>query len=303
MTTTSLVMETAIMARSYRLMLVVLTLGLMSCVDTQNVSTFANSVTVVTSATTKMIDSDRTVCANINAVLDEFGKLSKIGPFGPEAYADCSTLGKVLDAINGVNTVLENYGKALGNISQDTVVNYDSDVTALQGILKSLPAKYQPTAAQSTAVSELAGWVASLVTERSREKAIRNAMSGPGDVMNTHFHTVVALLRQLSSQYSETLTTSASTTAKSLDLVTRVYSGSEPVAVAELRNRLAGASQVGAGATDAISQYAKALDAMDTAFDAARKEPTAKELLTEVRSFAQQARSVYESFAKAFPNG
>src|ERR1700676_846967 len=96
--TTSLVMETAIMARSRRLMLVALSLSLMSCVDTQNVSTFANSVTVVTSATTKMIDSDRTMCANINATLDEFGKLPKIGPFGPEAYADCATLGRVLDA-------------------------------------------------------------------------------------------------------------------------------------------------------------------------------------------------------------
>jgi hypothetical protein len=296
-------METAIMARYRRLVLVVLSLNLMSCVDTQNVSTFANSVTVVTSATTKMIDSDRAMCTNINAALDEFGKLPKIGPFSADTYAHCATLGKVLDAIDGVNTVLENYGKALGNISQDSVVNYDSDVTTLQGILKSLPAKYQPSANQIAAVSGLAGWVASLVTEGSREKAIRNAMSGPGDVMNTHFHTVVELLRQLSSQYSEALTTNAAVTATSLDLVTHEYQKSEPVAVAELRNRLAGATQVGKDATTAIKQYSGALDAMNAAFDAARKQPTAKQLLMDVRSFAQQARSVYESFAKAFPNG
>jgi hypothetical protein len=209
----------------------------------------------------------------------------------------------VLDAIDGVNTVLENYGKALGNISQDSVVNYDSDVTTLQGILKSLPAKYKPTDNQITAVTGLAGWVASLVTERSREKAIRNAMSGPGDVMNAHFHTVVGLLSQLSTQYSEALATNASVTATSLNLVAHEYQGTEPVAVAELRNRLAGATQVGKDATAAINQYGSALDAMSKAFDSARKQPSAKELLTEVRAFAQQARSMYESFAKAFPNG
>ena len=57
-----------------------------------------------------------------------------------------------LDEIAGINKVLGNYGTALGDVSQDAVVNYDSDVTTAQGIFKSLPAGQQPTQAQVAAV-------------------------------------------------------------------------------------------------------------------------------------------------------
>src|ERR1700722_17117629 len=120
-----------------------LALLLASCIDVQNVSTFASSVTAVTAATTIMTASDRRLCVNINATVAELTQLPAIGAMG--VSANCDELGQALDAIDGVNRVLDNYGKALANISQGTFVNYDSDITALQGIFNNLPAKWQPT--------------------------------------------------------------------------------------------------------------------------------------------------------------
>lgn len=279
--------------------LVALPFFLVACIETQNVNTFASSVTVVTDATSKMIDSDRATCANINATISEIEALPKIGKIGS---ANCDGLGKVLDAISGVNKVLGNYGKALGNISQDTFINYDSDISTLQSIFKSLPAAQQPTQDQITAVSGLAGWVASLVTQEKREKAIKDAMVGNNGEMKTNFHNVVTLLKQLATQYSDGLDTNARITKSSLNLVAHEYGATEPVAVAELSLRLAGNTKVSIDQNAAIKQYVNALDAMSKAFDAATEKPTTKELLPEVRDFAKLARSVYQSLAKAFPN-
>jgi hypothetical protein len=281
--------------------LVALPFFLSACIETKNVSTFAGSVTVVTDATSKMIDSDRVTCANINVTIGEIEALPKIG-MGKIGSANCTGAGKVLDAIAGVNKVLANYGKALGDVSQDTFINYDSDVSTLQGILKSLPADYQPTADQITAVSGLAGWVASLVTEEKRERAIKDATVGNNGEMTTNFHNVVALLQHLATNYSDGLEANAQITKDFLILIPPAYGANEPVAVEELKNRLAGNTQVSDDQKAAIKQYVSALQTMSKAFDAATAEPTAKELLPEVRDFAKQARSVYQSFAKAFPH-
>jgi hypothetical protein len=256
-------------------------------------------VIVVTDATTKMIDSDRAICANINATITEIETLPKIGKIGSD---NCAGQGKVLDAIAGVNKVLGNYGRALGDISQNTFINYDSDVNTLQTILQNLPAAQQPTQDQIAAVSGLAGWVSSLVTREDREKAIKDAMVGNNGEMKTNFHKVVALLKQLAMQYSDELDANAKITKLSLARVSHDYGATEPVAVAELSIRLAGNSQVSNDQKAAIKQYVTSLDAMSKAFDAATEKPTAKELLPDVRDFAKQARNMYRSLAKAFPN-
>lgn len=271
---------------------------LMACIETKNVDTFAGSVTVITDATSKMIDSDRATCANINATIAEIETLPKIGKIGS---ANCADLDKVLEAIAGVNKVLSNYGKALGDISQDTFINYDSDVSSLQTILKSLPPAQQPTQDQIAAVSGLAGWVTSLVTKEKRDKAIKDAMVGNNGEMKTNFHNVVALLKQLATQYSEGLDINAQITKSSLNLVSHEYKDIEPVAVAELSIRLKGNTQVSNDQKASIKQYVAVLDSMSNAFDAATEKPTAKELLPDVRDFAKQARNVYQSLAKAFP--
>lgn len=291
--------ETVVITRFRPLFLVALPFFLVACIETQNVNIFAGSVTVVTDATSKMIDSDRATCANINATISEIETLPNIGQIGS---ANCADLGKVLDAIAGVNKVLGNYGKALGDISQDTFINYDSDVNTLQTILKSLPPAQQPTQDQITAVSGLAGWVASLAIQEDREKAIQAAMVGNNGQMKTNFHNVVALLKQLSTQYSDGLDTNARITQAILGRVSHDFVNTEPVAVAELSLRLKGNTQVSNDQKTAIKQYVSALDAMSKAFDAATEKPTAKELLPDVRDFAKQARSVYQSLAKAFPN-
>jgi hypothetical protein len=272
---------------------------LASCMDVQNVSTFASSVGAVTSATTIMTASDRKLCASINATVAELAQLPAIGAAG--ATANCDELGRALDAIDGVNKVLDNYGKALGNISQGTFVNYDSDVTALQGVFKSLPAKWQPTAAESTALSGLAGWIASVATEAKRDKAIHAAMIGDNGAMQTNFHQVVQLLGRLVRQYAEAQDTNVQITKAVLGLVDHTYKTSEPVAVAEMHIRLAPNTSIPTDQAAAIRQYQTTLDSMAKAFDTATKNATAKTLLSEVKDFATQARSVYQSFAKAFP--
>ena len=282
------------------LLLVALPFFLSACIESQNVNTFASSVTVVTDATSKIIDSDRATCSNINATISEIETLPKIGKIGS---ANCADLGKMLDAIAGVNKVLGNYGKALGDISQDTFINYDSDINSLQTIFKSLPAAHQPTQDQITAVSGLAGWVASLVTQEEREKAIKDAMVGNNGEMKTNFHNVVTLLKQLVTQYSDGLDTTARITNTSLSLVSHEYGSTEPVAVAELSIRLSGNTRISNDQKAVINQYVTALDAMSKAFDAATENPTAKELLPEVRDFSKKAWNVYQSFSKAFPNG
>jgi hypothetical protein len=122
--------ETMVIIRFRPLFLVALPFFLVACIETQNVNIFAGSVTVVTDATSKMIDSDRATCANINATISEIETLPNIGQIGS---ANCADLGKVLDAIAGVNKVLGNYGKALGDIAQNTFINYDSDVNTFSG--------------------------------------------------------------------------------------------------------------------------------------------------------------------------
>jgi hypothetical protein len=287
------------MAYRRLLLIVLLSAGVTACVNVPNVSTFASSVAAVTSATTTMISADRSLCDNINATVAELQELPKIGDIG--ATAECRTLNGALDAIAGVNTILDNYGKALGNIAQGTFVNYDSDVTALQGVFSSLPKQWQPTAAQSSALSGLAGWVASLVTEEKREKAIHDAMVGNDDVMAGNFHDVVGLLSRLVSQYSEAEAQRAQIARDVLGLVGKEYGSAEPLAVAEMNTRLAGSTKVGASQAMAVKQYQAALITMNTAFEAVRKKPTAKELLSDVRAFATQAKAVYQSFTKAFP--
>lgn len=271
---------------------------LASCIDARNVNAFAESVTVVTDAASKMIDSDRATCAQINATISEIEALPKIGKIGS---ANCADLGKVLDAISGVNTVLGNYGKALGDISQDTFINYDSDAPTLQTMLRSLPTRQQPKQEQIAAVSGLAAWVASLATQEKREQAIQDAMVGNNGEMKDNFHKTVGLLKQLAAHYAEGLDTNARITKMSLNLVAHEYGATEPVAVVEMSIRLAGNTVVSNNHKEAIKQYLTALDAMSNAFDAATEKPGVKELLPEVRNFAKQARTMYQSISKAFP--
>jgi hypothetical protein len=272
---------------------------LTSCMDMQNVSMFASSVAAVTSATTMMTASDRKLCVSINVTVAELAQLPAIGAAG--ATANCDELGLALDAIDGVNKVLDNYGKALSNISQSTFVNYDSDVTTLQGVFKTLPAQWQPTAAESTALSGLAGWIASVATEARRDRAVHAAMVGDNGVMQTNFHQVVQLLGRLVRQYADAQDTNVRITKAVLGLVDRTYKPSEPVAVAEMHIRLAPNTSIPTDQTAAIKQYQTTLDAMAKAFDTATKNATAKTLLSDVKDFATQARSVYQSFTKAFP--
>ncbi|MGA8863255.1 MAG: hypothetical protein WB444_05540 [Gallionella sp.] len=284
------------------LCLAVIPLFLVACIDTQNVTTFASSVLVVTSATSKITASDRTTCANINATLAEIQTLPKIKEMGDFGTANCTELDKTLKAIEGINTVLANYGQALNDISQSTFINYDSDVTSLKGVLNSLPAAQKPTQDQINAVSGLAGWIASLATEEKRDEAIKDAMEGNNGEMRDNFHKVVSLLKQLNDQYSEGLEINAKITQSSLNLVSHFYGNSEPLAVAEHSLRVAANTTVSADQEAAVKQYDKALDGMSNAFDAASKNQTTKELLTEVRDFAKQARTMYQSVSKAFPN-
>jgi hypothetical protein len=275
-----------------------LPLLLSSCIDTQNVVAFASAVTVVTAATSTMIAADQDTCANINATLTELADLPRIGSIGS---ANCADLKKTLQAITGVNKVLANYAKALNDISQNTFVNYDSEVNKLQSILKSLP--NAPSQAQISAVTGLAGWIASLVTEEQRDKAIRAAMVGPGGEMTENFHATVGLLSQLVTQYSDGTAADAAITHRSLDFVRHEYGASEPVAVEEMSIRLDAHTRISDDQKAAIAQYKTALAAMDKAFDAATAQPSAKVLLGDVRDFAKQARSVYQSFTAAFAKG
>jgi hypothetical protein len=279
-----------------------LTALLTSCVNVPNVTAFANSVTVVTASTEQLVSSDRATCKDLNATLNEFEQLPKIQALGDVGHADCETLGRVLDAIDGVNTVLDHYGKALMAISQDSVLNYDSDVRTLQDTLKTLPLKRPPTREQIAAVGGLAGWTASLVTRKARDTAIHNALVGSNGSMKTHFHNVVALLQSLSKQYADGLQANANIHSGILRLVSTEYGREEAVAVAELRTRLAETTRMTDAQKAAIDKYNQGLDAMNRAFDAASAAPTAKELLREVREFAEQARGIYQSFTKAFPN-
>lgn len=285
------------MPRLRLLLLAALPFILAACIDTRNVNTFALSVTAVTDATAGMIDSDRATCAKINAMVAEVESLPRIGKIGS---ANCGDLGKTLDAISGVNKLLGNYGKALGDISTDKFINYDSDVNTLKSTLQSLPATQLPTQDQMSAVSGLAGWIASVATQAQRDKAINDAMVGANGEMKNNFHNVAALLKQLSTQYSEGLETNARITTRSLGMVKKEYWATEPVAVAEMSIRLAGSTQVSNDQKAALTKYRAALDAMSKAFDAATEKPTAKELLPEVRDFAKQARDVYQSISKAY---
>jgi hypothetical protein len=275
---------------------------LTSCVDVPNVTAFADSVTVVTAGTEQLVSSDRATCEDLNATLDEFEHLPKIQALGDVGKGDCESLDKVLDAIEGVNNVLDHYGKALAAISRDSVVNFDSDVSSLQGILKALPVKTPPTNEQIAAVGGLAGWIASLVTRQARDKAIHNALVGPKDRMKTHFHNVVALLQSLSKQYAEGVQANGNVHRGILQLVSTQYGRDEAVAVAEVRNRLAKTTRVTDAQKAALDEYNKGLDAMNRAFDAASAQPTAKQLLHAVRDFAEQAKNVYQSLTRAFPN-
>jgi hypothetical protein len=277
------------------LFLLTLSLVLTACVETKNVSIFAGSVAVVTEATGKMINADCATCANYNAMIDEMGMIRN----KPYTHAKCEDLGKTLDAISALNTLLSNYGKALGNISQDTFTDYDSDEQGLKAVLQSLPAAQQPTQAQMDAVRELAGWLASLATQAQREKAVKAAMVGKNGEMRENFHITVALLRKLATQYSDGLERMANVTRMSLSLVEHDYAATEPVAVAEMKVRLSGSSHVSDEHKEAVRQYIAALDAMTKAFDAAAEKPAAREMLAEVRDFARQARNVYQSVSKA----
>ena len=283
------------------LLLAVIPLFLVACIETQNVTTFANSVIMVTGATNKIVESDRATCSNINATLTEIQTLPKIKEMGPIGDANCDELDKVLNAIEGINTVLANYGQALNDISDNKFINYDSDVNSLKGVFKSLPAAQQPTQVQINAVSGLAGWVASLATQKKRDEAIKDAMDGKNGEMKNNFHTVVSLLKQLNEQYSEGLEINAKITTSSLNLVSHFYKETEPVAVAELSIRMAKNTNVSSDQKAAVKQYENALDGMSNAFDAVNKKQTTKELLSEVRDFAKQSRSMYQSISKAFP--
>ena len=148
----------------------------------------------------------------------------------------------------------------------------------------------------------LAGWVASLVTRQARDKAIHNALGGPNDIMKKHFRNVVALLQSLSRQYAEGVQTNGNIHRGILQLVSTQYGLEEAVAVAEVRNRLADTTRMTDAQKAAIDQYNKGLDAMNLAFDAASAKPNAKEILREVHDFADQAKNVYQSLIKAFPN-
>lgn len=285
------------MTRIYHVLFATLPLFLTGCIETKNVNTFSSSVAEVTAVTSNIIDSDRATCANINATIAEIDTLPRTHKITP---VDCATQGKVLDSIAGTNKILDNYGKALGNISQDTFINYDNDVSTLQTVFKSLPEAQRPTQDQINAVSGLAGWVASLATQEEREKALNGALIGKNGEMKSNFHNVTALLRQLVTQYSEELDINAQITTQVLNRVSHDYASTEPVAVAEMSLRLAGNTQVNNNQKAAIKQYITSLDAMDKAFDATTEKPTAKELLPEVRNFAIQARNMYQPLAKAY---
>ena len=277
------------------LVLVLIATSLPGCIETRNVSTFANSVLMVTDATDKIMASDRLVCADITALVQETESLPGVGSLGD---ANCAKLDKILAGIVGVNQVLGNYGQALADIAQDSFINYDSDVGTLSGILNQLPPRLA-SPEQIAAVGQLAGFVASLATEHDREKAIRAAMAGPA--MQGNFHQVSSLLKSLAKQYGQGLEQRAATTNSILRVVRHDFGPAEPVAVAELSLRLAPLAHVSEAQTTALRSYQAALDGMDKAFDAALAKPTAKQLLDDVKDFARQARSVAKALATAFP--
>lgn len=283
------------------LLLAILPIFLVACIETQNVTTFANSVIVVTNATSRIVDSDRETCWHIDATLAEIRTLPKIRAISQSNTVNCDELDKGLNAIEGVNSVLVNYGMALNDVSDNKFVNYDSDVNSLKGVFKSLPSDRQPTQDQINALSGLAGWVASLATQEKRDKAIRDAMDGNNGEMKNNFHIVVNWLKQLNQQYAELLEINAKISTNNLNLVKYYYKDSEPVAVAELSIRMASSTTVSNEQSAAVIQYEKALDGMSNAFDAVNKKQTTKELLTEVRDFAKQSRSMYQLVSKAFP--
>ena len=308
---------------------IILICSVAACIEMKNVSVFASSVTTVTTATNTMIEADRSVCKTTNETLSEVSKFPGVGAM---ANYDCVNLNKVLDSISGVNLVLENYGKALHDISEDTFIGYDSDSTALQSTLKALPTNIKPSDDKIAAVSGLASWIASVETQDDREKAVEAAMSGNNGEMKENFHKVVALLSELSKQYEEALTTNARITQASIGIVKHDFarcgsmtivvtentgktSGSatppkcEPVAVEEMTKRLTANLELVDGTPasltvaqmKAITDYRNSLDAMSKAFDAASQKQTSKQLLPEVITFAKQARTVSQSVQKAFP--
>jgi len=296
---------------------IILICSVAACIEMKNVSVFASSVTTVTTATNTMIEADRSVCKTTNETLSEVSKFPGVGAM---ANYDCVNLNKVLDSISGVNLVLENYGKALHDISEDTFIGYDSDSTALQSTLKALPTNIKPSDDKIAAVSGLASWIASVETQDDREKAVEAAMSGNNGEMKENFHKVVALLSELSKQYEEALTTNARIArCGSMTIVvtenTGKTSGSatppkcEPVAVEEMTKRLTANLELVDGTPasltvaqmKAITDYRNSLDAMSKAFDAASQKQTSKQLLPEVITFAKQARTVSQSVQKAFP--
>ncbi len=271
---------------------------LAGCVDYRNVTTFADSVALVTEATGQILAADRANCAELAATVAE---LAAIAPQLAVDGVHCEGLSKTLDAIEGINRLLATFGHALGDVAQESFTDYLDDPNVLQAQVAGLPDRLQPTSEQAAALAGLSAWVASLATERERERTIRATLRDPQGRLPAQFHHVVALLRQLLANYAEGVETQAQVSRQVLLLVSHQYRATEPVAVAELALRWAPRTQVSPAQHKALAAYQAALDGMDHAFDAAVRNADAKDLLPEVKDFAVQARSVVRSLRDAFP--
>jgi hypothetical protein len=220
--------------------------------------------------------------------------------------ASCSRLSQLTTAMQGVSGTLAAYATAIKALAQDQFVTYKPEFDSLPKVIGTIPKDATHTlltTEQVTALDGLQKLIYTAAIQSYRQTKLVEVLGGNNE---TAVVQVVAALRAVAVAYREQLELVQASITANVSAIRGLQGGGflfEPIAQQEFAIRMNAQDRVNVARREALDQYVSVLDKVHPAFVKARESVTSaptKDILLEIKDFAQSAYEVQQKMQKAF---
>ncbi len=215
----------------------------------------------------------------------------------------CDRLTSFKPQLEALSASLASYATAIKALAQDEFVTYRPELDTLPKSIGAIPAGKSTllTSEQVDAISGLDALVYKAATESYRQAKLKDVLNNDEPLIR-----VVNKLQDVTVKYSYELATLASqggTAVANAKALQREGLLLEPIGVQEFAVRVQAQQALTKDREDALTAYAEVLKKVQPALEKVRdsvNHPPAKDLVAEVKDFAQAAYNVQQKLRDAF---
>jgi len=288
------------------LLLSIIVLSLFGCSKNYtNVRTFADATTSVTQATPALLTDNQQSCWRSQRLTQQMLTVIKSdfeAKYSADYKAICESRGKKLKPIADINTVLSNFSGAISSLAKDDFVTGKPEAENATNFLTSMGklGAFELTSDQISAVTKISQFVTNAMLNSERQSSLSKAFSQENQ---KNLKEIISALQKASGFFLLDLVSETETICLISTEMARNRGNEEVLALSEFKDRLASQIEIIEAKKIAITKYSEALLKLSEAIAPAAKSiqnPGNKEILTEIKNFAQQAYDLNKLFKTEF---